>query len=156
MHSGDIDLTGLRRAAISASCLKAIPSLALGGYSVWSLTTPMDALVGLLALYIAAFSLYGAVGYMLAAFLLSRRPFVWRLCGGIIDATATAAVAWVIFWLSGSPGGIAHSGRYETPRAVPPSALAGLAVVWIAASAPMRVLLLLDAPAAFRRRRHHT
>src|SRR5260370_16381795 len=123
MHSGDSDRTGLRRAAISASCLKAIPSLALGGYSVWSLTTPMDALVGLLALYIAAFSLYGAVGYMLAAFLLSRRPFVWRLCGGIIDATATAAGAWGLFWLADSPGGILPSSPYAHPRHLPPAHL---------------------------------
>src|SRR5258708_34601530 len=120
MQSGDIDLTGLRRAAISASCLKAIPCLALGGYSVWSLTTPMDALVGLLALYIAAFSLYGAAAYMLAAFLLSRRPFVWRFSGGIIDATATTALAWGIFWLAETPGEIGLSGRSETPGAGPP------------------------------------
>src|SRR5260370_19148608 len=137
MQPGDIDLTGLRRAAISEYCVKAIPCLALGGYSVWSLTTPMDALVGLLALYIAAFSLYGAVGYMLAAFLLSRRPFVWRFSGGIIDATATAAVAWVIFWLAGSPGEVVLSGRYRTPGAVPPSDLPSLTVVVNSASVPV-------------------
>src|SRR5260221_13383968 len=100
MQAGGTDRNRLRRAAIWAPFLKAIPCFALAGYSIWELTKPMDALVGMFGLFVTAFLLSGGVGYLLAAFLLSRPSLPERFTGGIIDATATALAAWVIFLLA--------------------------------------------------------
>jgi hypothetical protein len=143
----------LRRAAIWASFFKAIPCAALGGYSIWLLTKPMDGLVGLLALFITAFWLYCAVGYLLAAFLLSRPSLAERLTGGIFDATATAFVTAVIFWLAGQAAASVNSCCQGDPNAVPVVILGALGVVWIAASIPMLAWFLRGAAARFQHRR---
>jgi hypothetical protein len=146
----------LRRAAISASFLKAIPCAALGGYFIWSLTTPMDALVGMFTLGIAAFLLYGGVAYLLAAFLLARRSFLWRFSGGLIDATATAVVAGVILWLDEPSLTVVYSCCQGDPKVVVPAIIAAIAAVWIAASIPMLAWFLLGTVARFHRRRQQT
>lgn len=146
----------LRRVAISASFLKAIPCAALGGYFMWWLTTPMDALVSMLTFGIAELWLIGGVGYLLAAFLLSRQSFAERFTGGIIDATGTGIVAWVIFWLAERPGEVVLSYSHGVPDAVPQPIFWAIALVWIAASIPMLAWFLFGAVARFQRRRQQT
>jgi hypothetical protein len=77
----------LRRAAITASFLKAIPCVALGGYSLWSLTTPMDGLVYIFVFLVAQFWLLCGVGYLSAGSLtwLRRRLWPGSFCGSRID-----------------------------------------------------------------------
>lgn len=146
----------LRRAAIWVSFLKAIPCAALGGYSIWLLTMPMDALVGMLGLFTAEFWLCGGVVYLLAAFLLSRPSLPERLTGGIIDATATVTVAGVILWLDEPSLTVVYSCCQGDPRVVVPMIFAAIAVAWIAASIPMLAWFLLGAKARFEQRRQQT
>src|SRR5258706_16358434 len=83
MQAGGTERNRLRRAAIWAPFLKAIPCFALAGYSVWELTKPMDALVGMFGLFVTASLLCGGVGYIFEGFIISRASFPERLIGGI-------------------------------------------------------------------------
>src|SRR5260221_8750239 len=100
MQAGGTDRNRLRRAAIWAPFLKAIPCFALAGYSIWELTKPMDALVGMFALFVTASVLCGGVGYLLAAFLLSPPSFPVRFFRGVILAAAPAPPPAVLFFLA--------------------------------------------------------
>jgi hypothetical protein len=133
--------------------LKAIPCLAFAGYSIWSLTTPPEPLVGLFELFVAQFWLYGGVAYLFAAFLLARRSFAWRLTGGLIDATATAIVAGVILWIDEPSLTAVYSCCQGDPRVIGPAIVALIAVAWIAASLPMMAWLIRDSAARFQQRR---
>jgi hypothetical protein len=146
----------LRRAAIWAPFVKAIPCVALGGYSLWLLTTPMDGLVYIFGFLVAQFWLLCGVGYLSAALLLSRRSLGWRLSGGIIDVAATAVVALVILWFADQSAANVTSCCQGDPNAVPVVILAAIAIVWIAASFPMLAWFLLGAVAQFDRRRQPT
>src|SRR5260221_5236117 len=119
MQAGGTDRNRLRRAAIWAPFLKAIPCFALAGYSIWELTKPMDALVGMFGLFVTASLLCGGVGYLLAAFLLSRPSFPERFTGGIVDVTATAIAAGVIFSLAGHSAANVTTCCQGDPNAVP-------------------------------------
>src|SRR5258708_38534836 len=88
MQAGGTDLNRLRRAAIWAPFFKAIPCAALGGYSMWLLTTPIYGFGWTLTFVVAVLWLIFGAGYFLAAFLLSRRSFLWRLSGGVNYAAA--------------------------------------------------------------------
>ena len=142
----------LRRAAISASLLKVIASAAFAGYFIWRWTTPMDALAGLLTIGSAFLWVCGGIAYMLAAFLLSRRSFRWRF-GGIIDATVTAAVAWVFFWFAEQSFAAVNAYGQGNPGELPAVIFAAIGVVWIAASIPMVAWFLLGAATRFQLRR---
>jgi hypothetical protein len=155
MHSSPHHVS-LRRVAMSASFLKAIACAALGGYFIWQSTTPMEALGTLFAIVVANFWLTGGGAYLLAAFLLSRRSFLWRFSGGLIDATATAIVAGVILWLDERSLTVVYSCCQGDPRVVMPAIIAAVAVVWIAASVPMVAWFLLGAKARFELRRQQT
>jgi len=157
MQPSGTDLNRWRRAAIWTPFFKAIPCAALGGYSMWLLTTPIYGFGWTLTFVVAVLWLIFGAGYLLAAFLLSRRSFLWRFSGGIIDATVTALVAWVIFWLANYPGAVVLSYSKEgVPNAVPQPVFAAIGVVWIAASLPMLAWLLLGAVARFQRPRQQT
>jgi hypothetical protein len=146
----------LRRAAVWASFLKAIACAAVGGYFIWQSTMPMDALGTLFAFVVAEFWLTGGVAYLLAVFLLSRRSFLWRFSGGLIDATATAIVAGVILWIDEPSLTVVYSCCQGDPRVAAPAIIAAIAVVWIAASIPMLAWFLLGAKARFEQRRQQT
>jgi hypothetical protein len=156
MQPGRTDLNRLRRAAIWAPFFKAIPSAALGGYFIWWLTRPIYGFGWTLTLIAAVLCLIFGAGYLLAAFLLSRRSFPWRFTGGIIDATVTALVAAVLFWLVEQSAADVSSCCQGDPNAVPLVILAAIAIVWIAASIPMLAWFALGAVARFRRRRPQT
>jgi hypothetical protein len=123
---------------------------------VWWLTRPNLGFGWILTFLIALLWVIGAVAYLLAAFLLSRRSFPWRFTGGIVDATATAIVAGVIFWLAARSAANVNTCCQGDPNAVPVVILAAIGVVWIAASIPMLAWLLLDAVARFQQRRQQT
>ncbi len=150
------DLNRWRRATIWAPFFKAIPCAALGGYFIWSLTTPIYGFGWTLTFVAAVFWLIFGAGYSLAAFLLSRRSFLWRFSGGIVDATVTTVVAWVFFWLAGQSAANVNSCCQGDPNAVPVVILAAIALVWIAASIPMLAWLLLGTVARFQRPRQQT
>jgi hypothetical protein len=120
---------------------------------MWWLMKPMDGFVAMVTILIAVLSLVGGVGYLLAAFLLSRRSLFWRLSGGIIDATVTAIVAWVIFWLAEQSAADVNSCCQGDPKAVPAVVLAAIAVVWIGVSLPMLAWFLLGTADRFQQRR---
>ena len=143
----------LRRAAIGASILKAIACAAVGIWSLWQTTLPMDSLVAMFAFFVAAISLIGSVGYLLGAFLLSRRSFFWRILGGIMDATGTALVAWVFLWFADRSLAAVNSYGPGDPGPLPAVVFAAIGVVWIAASFPMLAWFLLGARARYQRRR---
>jgi hypothetical protein len=153
MQRGGTNLNRLRRAAIWAPFLKAIPCAALGGYFMWSLTRPIYGFGWTLTLVVAVLWLIFGAGYLLAAFLLSRRSFLWRFSGGIIDATVTTVVALVFFWLAERSPANVNSCCQGDPNALPAVIFAAIGVAWIAASIPMLAWFLLGAAARFRRRR---
>jgi hypothetical protein len=156
MQPGGTDLNGLRRAAIWAPFFKAIPCAALGAYFIWSLTRPIYGFGWSLTFIAAVLSLLFGAGYLLAAFLLSRRSFPWRFSGGIIDATVTTVVAGIIFWLAERSAANVNSCCQGDPNALPAVIFAAIGVAWIAASLPMLAWFLLGAVARFRRRRQPT
>lgn len=146
----------LRRAAIWASLLKAITCAAVGGWSIWQMTLSTDALVGMFAFFVGAVSVIGSVGYLLGAFLLSRRIVLWQFSGGIIDATLTALVAWVFFWLADRSFAAVNAYGQGDPGVLPAEIFEAIGVAWIAASIPMLAWFLLGAAARFQLRRQQT
>ena len=123
---------------------------------MWSLTKPIYGFGWTLTFVVAVLSLIFGSGYLLAGFLLSLRSLFWRFSGGIIDATVTALVAWVIFWLAEQSAANVNSCCQGDPNAVPVVILAAIALVWIAASIPMLAWFLLGTVARFQRRRQQT
>ena len=123
---------------------------------MWWLTRPLDGLGWILIYLIAMLWLTFGAGYLLAAFLLSRRSLFWRFSGGIIDATVTALVAGIIFWLAQQSAANVNSCCQGDPNALPAVIFGALGVAWIAASIPMLAWFLLGATARFQPRRQPT
>jgi len=133
----------LQRFAILVSATKGLLVGALGGWLMWHSTLPMDGLVARLESGIALLLLVGAVGYLLAAFLLSRPSLGERCCGAIFDAAITAIVARVIISMAERPGEVVLGNSYEATNAVPQAVILSIAAVWIATSVPMLTFIAL-------------
>src|SRR5258708_22861476 len=116
MQAGGTDLNRLRRAAIWAPFFKAIPCAALGGYSMWLLTTPIYGFGWTLTFVVAVLWLIFGAGYLLAAFLLSRRSFLLRFSGGILVPAVRARLALGIFFLPAPPSTPAPSSNPYNPH----------------------------------------
>jgi len=143
----------LRRAAITTSILKAIACAAVGGWSMWQTTLPMDSLVAMFAFFVGTVAFVGSAGYLVGAFLLSRRSHFWRIFGGIVDTTLTAVAAWVLFWLAGRSFDAVNGYGPGNPGPLPAVIFAAIGVVWIGASIPMLAWFVLDVGARVERRR---